>query len=85
VPNEGKKFESFWKDLHEKHSSPKKSTKSSDKMSTKMQRSRQMSRHPSRRLKEIIANSESRIKHFHEHKAKSVRRRGDNKTLNYAE
>lgn len=88
VPNEGKKFESFWKDLHERHSSPKKSTKSSDKMSTKVQRSRQMSKHPSRRLKDIIADSESRIKHFNENKAKSVKRRGeytDKAKLDYVE
>lgn len=75
VPNEEKRFDSFWKDRNDRYSSSENSLKYSERVSGVKQKSNRSNfRQRSKGLRTALAQSERRISHFNEYKSKSPKR-----------
>jgi hypothetical protein len=75
VPNEEKRFDSFWKDRNDRYSSSENSLKYSERVSAVKQKSNKSNfRQRSKGLRTALAQSEKRISHFNEYKSKSPKR-----------
>lgn len=87
VPDEQKRFDSFWKGREERHSSSEYSQKHSDNATGVKPNGRRSRREQSVQLHTVLLQSEKRIKHFNDFKSKSPKRKqkGTYKNIKEAE
>lgn len=75
VPDEQKRFDSFWKERQERHSSSDNSQKYSEHATGQKVNGRKSRREQSVQLRTALLQSAKRIKHFNDFKSKSPKRK----------